>query len=100
MDPVADIPGLENLFDETEGGSDEIRIAVIDGSVDLSQPCFAGAKLTTLDLLGLSKTSTGGAAEHGTHVASVIFGQHGTPVSGIAPGCRGLVVPIYASGED
>ena len=40
------------------------------------------------------------AFAHGTHVASVIFGQHGSPVLGIAPRCRGLIVPIYSAGVD
>jgi len=33
---------------------------------------------------------------HGTHVTSIIFGQPGSPVRGIAPKCRGLIVPIFA----
>jgi len=32
---------------------------------------------------------------HGTHVASLIFGQPGSPVAGIAPRCRGLVAPVF-----
>ncbi len=32
---------------------------------------------------------------HGTHVASVLFGQPGGPVAGIAPRCRGLVAPVF-----
>ena len=31
---------------------------------------------------------------HGTHVASVVFGRHDGPVKGVAPGCRGLLVPV------
>ena len=32
---------------------------------------------------------------HGTHVASLIFGQPGSPVFGIAPKCRSLILPIF-----
>jgi cyanobactin maturation PatA/PatG family protease len=33
---------------------------------------------------------------HGTHVASIIFGQHNSSeLRGIAPQCRGLIVPIF-----
>jgi cyanobactin maturation PatA/PatG family protease len=32
---------------------------------------------------------------HGTHVTSVIFGQPGSPVMGIAPKCKGLIVPVF-----
>ncbi|NEO74350.1 PatA/PatG family cyanobactin maturation protease, partial [Moorena sp. SIO3H5] len=31
-----------------------------------------------------------------THVASLILGQHGSPVQGIAPNCQGLVIPVFA----
>jgi cyanobactin maturation PatA/PatG family protease len=40
----------------------------------------------------------GPATRHGTHVASIIFGQHDGPVKGIAPHCRGLIVPIFKDG--
>jgi cyanobactin maturation PatA/PatG family protease len=33
---------------------------------------------------------------HGTHVASIIFGQPESEVPGIVPQCRGLLVPIFA----
>jgi subtilisin family serine protease len=33
---------------------------------------------------------------HGTHVASVIFGQPGSPVFGIAPHCRGLLIQVFS----
>ena len=32
---------------------------------------------------------------HGTHITSLIFGQPGGPVSGIAPRCRGLIIPVF-----
>jgi subtilisin family serine protease len=35
-------------------------------------------------------------ADHGTHVTSVIFGQPGSAVRGIAPDCRGLLVPVFS----
>jgi cyanobactin maturation PatA/PatG family protease len=33
---------------------------------------------------------------HGTHVASIIFGQPGSPVEGIAPQCKGIIVPVFS----
>lgn len=33
-------------------------------------------------------------ATHATHVASVLFGQQGSPVTGIAPHCTGITIPI------
>jgi cyanobactin maturation PatA/PatG family protease len=35
------------------------------------------------------------ASQHGTHIASVIFGQHDSSIQGIAPDCRGLIAPIF-----
>lgn len=31
---------------------------------------------------------------HANHICSVIFGQHGSPVAGVAPKCRGINIPI------
>ena len=41
------------------------------------------------------------ATRHGTAVASLIFGRHApdSPVAGMAPGCRGLVVPIFGDAD-
>jgi cyanobactin maturation PatA/PatG family protease len=71
-------------------GDPDICVAVIDGAVDLTHPCFEGAALTAID--GASREPT----RHGTEVASLLFGQHGSNVTGIAPRCRGLIVPVYA----
>jgi cyanobactin maturation PatA/PatG family protease len=38
----------------------------------------------------------GPALAHGTHVASIIFGQQGSSVLGVAPNCSGLIVPIFS----
>ncbi|AFY37276.1 peptidase S8 and S53 subtilisin kexin sedolisin [[Leptolyngbya] sp. PCC 7376] len=74
-----------------------ICIAVLDGPVDLKHPCFKGANLTALPSLVSGKTrSDGDMSKHGTHVASVIFGQPNTSVKGIAPYCHGLIVPVFA----
>lgn len=76
-------------------GDERIRIAVLDGPVDLSHPCFAGAALR--EIAGTVPADGCGerALAHGTHVASIIFGQPGTPVTGLAPRCSGLILPIF-----
>lgn len=84
-----------SLVDRTALGFGDPRvcIAVLDGAVDLSHPCFDGAALSTVSV----GTATAGAAlDHGTAVASLIFGQPGTPVTGLAPACRGLVIPVFS----
>jgi cyanobactin maturation PatA/PatG family protease len=91
---VAAIPGLNDLWAETLG-DERVCIAVLDGAVELTQRCLTGAKLTQIETLASGARTSGATALHGTHVASVIFGQHAGPVKGIAPGCRGLVAPIF-----
>jgi cyanobactin maturation PatA/PatG family protease len=49
-------------------------------------------------------TSTGEQAAdtmvaHGTHVSSVIFGQQGSEVEGLVPGCSGFVIPIFSKDD-
>lgn len=93
---TARLPGLSEVWEHTRGDG-RVRIAVLDGPVDLAHPAFDGAllnqgKVTPAELRGSS-------AQHGTHVASVIFGQPGGPVAGIAPGCSGMSIPIFGDDE-
>lgn len=93
------IPGLQELWDITLG-NEQILTAILDGECDRSHPSLAGAKLTQLDSLVPKVASQGLATQHGTHIASVIFGQHDGGVRGIAPQCRGLSIPIFTDGKD
>ncbi|BBD55903.1 S8 family peptidase [Planktothrix agardhii] len=93
---MTNIPGLKKLWTETRGDP-KICVAVLDGIVDQNHPCFDGADLTRLPSLVSGEASENGSmSTHGTHVASIIFGQHDSPVTGIAPNCRGLIVPVFA----
>jgi len=89
---------LKSLQQESLGDSG-ICIAVLDGPVDQSHPCFAGANLTRLPTLVSGVGDRGSASQHGTHVTSIIFGQQGSSIQGIAPGCRGLILPIFSDGK-
>jgi hypothetical protein len=80
-------------------GDSEVCVAVLDGPVDLSHPCFRGAALRRLPTLVEDPAGTGPMSVHGTHVTSVIFGQPDGPVTGIAPRCRGLILPIFRDGQ-
>jgi cyanobactin maturation PatA/PatG family protease len=93
------IPGLTALWELTQGDP-RVTVAVLDGPVDTSHPCFAGASLQVLTLKGqapvVCRSKSQGSCGHGTQIASLIFAQHGCgPVRGIAPRCRGLIVPIF-----
>jgi cyanobactin maturation PatA/PatG family protease len=92
---ISALPGLDLLWPETKGDS-QICVAILDGPVDQSHPCFDGANLIRVQTTISETASTGLMSSHGTHITSVIFGQHGSPVPGIAPGCRGLIVPVFS----
>jgi cyanobactin maturation PatA/PatG family protease len=92
---IAAIPGFEELWAETLGDP-RICIAVLDGPVDLNHSSLASAELALVETLMSGRDTRGRLAEHGTHVLSIIFGGHNSPVRGIAPECRGLIAPIFA----
>ena len=48
MPDLTDILGLSDLRSHTKGDT-RIKIAVLDGKVDLERACFQGANLTRLD---------------------------------------------------
>lgn len=93
------IDGLTALWARTLGDS-RICVAILDGPVDRSHPSLAAANLTLIETLETGAVSQGPASQHGTHVASVIFGQHTGAITGVAPHCQGLIVPIYSDGVD
>jgi hypothetical protein len=86
---------LEALRTVASGGAG-VTIAVIDGPVDLDHPVFEGADLRMASGATRWPARPGNRmAEHGTMVASILFGQPGTEVEGICPRARGVVVPVY-----
>lgn len=95
---LGEIKGLTALWNETLGDP-EICIAVLDGPVDGKHSCFHGASLTRLPTLVTDPAGSGEMSAHGTHVASIIFGQPGGPVRGVSPHCRGLIVPVFPDGN-
>jgi cyanobactin maturation PatA/PatG family protease len=92
------LPGISLLWDQTLGDP-EIRVAVLDGPVDLAHPCFQGADLRRVATLVNDPAGTGPMSVHGTHVTSVIFGQPSGPVTGIAPRCQGLILPVFRENQ-
>ncbi|MEU0437565.1 S8 family serine peptidase [Streptomyces sp. NPDC006290] len=84
------LPGHEEAF-----GHPEVCVAVLDGPVDLSHPCFAGADVTRIDTLVNEPVGRGPMSLHGTHVASLLFGQPRSPLTGVVPRCRGLILPVF-----
>jgi cyanobactin maturation PatA/PatG family protease len=94
---VATIPGLLDLWSETLGDR-RVVIAVLDGPVDRAHPALTGTSLETVAIVAPAVPRPDSpATRHGTLVASLIFGRHGSnsPIMGLAPGCRGIVIPIF-----
>ncbi|MBT2393406.1 S8 family serine peptidase [Streptomyces sp. ISL-1] len=92
---LRNLPAQEEIL-----GDPDVCIAVLDGPVDLSHPCFAGADVRRIHTLVQDPSGRGPMSMHGTHVASLLFGQPGTSVVGIAPRCRGLVLPVFRDGPE
>ncbi|MCU0288524.1 MAG: S8 family serine peptidase [Acidobacteria bacterium] len=88
------IPELAALWAETHGNS-TVTIALLDGTVDITHPCFVGTNLRKINTIN---TTSGNdlALEHGTNIASILFANSNKLMQGIVPGCRGLILPIYA----
>lgn len=71
-----------------------VTIAVLDGKPDLRHPC-----LEPHPQLELFPSPSVNPSGHGTHVTGVIFGQSHCGVEGIAPACRGVLIPIFHENE-
>ncbi|OJJ21198.1 hypothetical protein BKI52_11570 [marine bacterium AO1-C] len=80
-------------------GHPEIRIAVIDGPIDQQQSCFQGSRLKVITEIVSDAPQNSFSSHHGTHVASILFGQHHSPIKGIAPDCTGIIIPIFSDDE-
>jgi len=98
---LSQAPETELILGELRALRDQVPVdpgvcvAIVDGPVDLSHPCFRGARLRRIDTLVDDLAGTGAMSEHGTHVASVVFGQPFSGTLGLAPGCQGLVAPVF-----
>jgi cyanobactin maturation PatA/PatG family protease len=92
---ITSIPGLPELWKAANGYSN-INIAVIDGPIDYSHPCFKQAALKPADSTGPHNFSHNDIAfQHGTAVASILFGGHDGPVKGVAPHCQGTGITVF-----
>ncbi len=99
MDAVTDIPGALPLWRRVSGGSPDIRIAIIDGPVDLAHPALQNGNVMFRAQPGIAAATTV-RSEHGTHVSSIVVGNPGSPVVGLAPNCTTTIFSIYREAED
>jgi subtilisin family serine protease len=98
---VGVIPGVAELWEMTRG-EPVVRIAIVDGPADLAHPALHGAAIKVLPPTWLPRDLqpmpgfpdlAERRREHGTWVASVLFGRHDSEVPGLVPGCSGVLVP-------
>ncbi|MEA2623658.1 MAG: hypothetical protein QOH61_2568 [Chloroflexota bacterium] len=93
MPELAAIPGVRELWGLT-CGDPRVRVAVVDGPVDKTHPCFEGAAIEVVETGWLPEgCDEEYRIDHGTWVAGVLLGRHGSVSPGLAPGCTALVVP-------
>ncbi|MGB3438330.1 MAG: S8 family serine peptidase [Actinophytocola sp.] len=91
---VEAIPGVRELWRHTLGDPD-VTIGMVESVPDLDHPCFDGARLTLIEPRWLPRIDPiKPYREHATFVASQLFGQPNSPAPGLAPRCRGVIVPI------
>ncbi|GAA3115350.1 S8 family serine peptidase [Streptosporangium carneum] len=91
--PAEAVVGVTDLWRHTQGDP-AVTVGVYDGPPDLTHPCLTGADLRGLPAWWLPSTPVDQyMVEHGTYTASVVFGQPGSVLPGLAPRCRGLFVP-------
>ncbi|WP_019509117.1 PatA/PatG family cyanobactin maturation protease [Pleurocapsa sp. PCC 7319] len=96
MFDLTKLPGIQQLWSKTKGDP-KICVAILDGLVDQTHPCFEGANLARLPTLVEGEASLDGTmSTHGTHVTSIIFGQPNSALPGIAPKCKGSIVPVFS----
>ena len=88
----AKVPGLQDLWQLTRG-SPEICIGVLDSSLNLDHPCFAGSRIAQTGAFG----DAAEASEHGTFVASLLVGRH--TIEGVCPECTVKVFPVFRQSD-
>lgn len=91
------MPGVAELRVRTQGDP-RVLVAVIDGPPHIDHPAFEGADVEVVRGYWVDdREDADWAIGHATHITSVIFGQPGGPVPGLAPRARGLFI---ATGVD
>ena len=92
MDVLKDIPGVSELRELTLGAG--VSVALLDGLIDLSHPCFEGAHITVQDIYWRGIAPDGDLGLHATGIGSVLVGQPDTSVEGLAPQSSLINIPI------
>lgn len=83
---------LRDALSSVYPGAPDVVVGIVDGLPDMSHPSLKSASIEFLE--AMIPADSRAPDVHGTGICSVIFG-HGNEIRGIAPGCSGLVLPIF-----
>ena len=93
------IPGVADLQASCAKAAD-VTIAVIDGPIDADHSVFKQARLEQRGRNIRPADTAAPSRAHGTQVASILFGQSHSALLGVAPACRGLIIPVFTDTSD
>jgi cyanobactin maturation PatA/PatG family protease len=91
------LQGLLSALAHAAPGERSVKIGIIDGLPDLTHPALKNAEIEILDIMVPDGCRIPDA--HATGICSVIFGS-GDNFRGFAPGCTGVVLPIFFGPHD
>jgi cyanobactin maturation PatA/PatG family protease len=86
------VSGIRAALAEAGAGTGAVKLGIVDGLPDLTHPTLRDAAIDILH--AMVPPDAGDADAHATAVCSLIFGTK-EPVRGLAPGCTGLVLPLF-----
>ncbi|MGH1337837.1 MAG: S8 family serine peptidase [Aureispira sp.] len=85
---------ISKLQQQTKGKG--VKVAILDGSIDTSHPCFVGSNISFTNNMPSSDMAT----THGTHVASIMLSNEVEELKGICPEVECISIPIFRARED
>jgi len=88
---------FERIWESIGLGDHRVSVAILDGPIDYGHESLRDANIRPLGRHSAPR-SDGVASRHATLIASIIFGNGS--LHGLAPGCRGLGVEVFADGDD
>jgi cyanobactin maturation PatA/PatG family protease len=92
LQPTPNLGSVRNALAACGPGLPSVKLGVVDGLPDLCHPALRSARIDVLATM--IPPGSAAADPHGTAVCSLIFGDH-SPVNGLAPGCSGLILPLF-----
>ncbi len=92
IQPTPNLGSVRNALAACGPGLPSVKLGVVDGLPDLCHPALRSARIDVLATM--IPPGSAAADPHGTAVCSLIFGDQ-SPVNGVAPGCSGLILPLF-----